>query len=199
MRSNFWLFALLLATWPAGAVYKCVVDGKTTFSDTPCATNAEQIQPRGSSRPSVSTELDRSFEDLRKRLEEDRKPGGLLNPLDMPFTPLSIDNIDAIRRTFEELKPRIVYNLKDPSSAIFRHVRAVRVEYAGEKKTCYCGQINAKNSYGGYGGYEPFFVDNEKVEIGEEHINTDKEIGDKWYKFGYVIKYCFLQGELVAQ
>jgi len=42
--------------------------------------------------------------------------------------------------------------LKDPSSAKFRHVVAMR-ESAG-----YCGEVNAKNSYGGYVGYRKFYV-----------------------------------------
>lgn len=42
--------------------------------------------------------------------------------------------------------------LKDPSSAKFRHVVAMQ-ENAG-----YCGEVNAKNSYGGYVGYRKFYV-----------------------------------------
>lgn len=35
--------AILLATTPAGAVYKCVIDGRTTYSQRPCADDAQQI------------------------------------------------------------------------------------------------------------------------------------------------------------
>ncbi|MDD3610100.1 MAG: DUF4124 domain-containing protein [Halothiobacillaceae bacterium] len=35
---------LLTASAPAHAVYKCVVNGKTVFSQTPCAEDAEQIE-----------------------------------------------------------------------------------------------------------------------------------------------------------
>ncbi len=37
---------LLTASAPAHAVYKCVVNGKTVFSQTPCAEDAEQIEPK---------------------------------------------------------------------------------------------------------------------------------------------------------
>lgn len=43
-------------------------------------------------------------------------------------------------------------NLKDPSSAQFRNVRLV--PWGGEKVVC--GEINAKNSYGGYVGFKRF-------------------------------------------
>jgi hypothetical protein len=42
--------------------------------------------------------------------------------------------------------------LKDPASAKFRHVVSMQ-ENAG-----YCGEVNAKNSYGGYVGYRKFYV-----------------------------------------
>ena len=48
---------------------------------------------------------------------------------------------------------RVIKNgLKDPESAKFRNVKIIKT-----KKGFYvCGQYDAKNSYGGYGGYVPF-------------------------------------------
>jgi hypothetical protein len=46
--------------------------------------------------------------------------------------------------------------LRDPDSAQFRNVGA----YRGDPKIKYpmfvCGEVNAKNGFGGYDGYEPF-------------------------------------------
>jgi len=43
-------------------------------------------------------------------------------------------------------------NLKDPSSATFKNVRVVRKT----DRKLVCGEINAKNSFGAYVGYQPF-------------------------------------------
>lgn len=45
--------------------------------------------------------------------------------------------------------------LRDPESARFRSVRVVR---AADGTDALCGQLNAKNAYGGYVGYEPFYA-----------------------------------------
>ncbi|KTE19780.1 hypothetical protein ATE67_14210 [Sphingopyxis sp. H050] len=42
--------------------------------------------------------------------------------------------------------------LKDPDSAEFRNVHF----YSGGKTAVACGEVNAKNSFGGYSGYERF-------------------------------------------
>lgn len=44
--------------------------------------------------------------------------------------------------------------LRDPDSAQFRKLHATR-----QAETVYvCGEVNAKNGYGGYDGFEPFYV-----------------------------------------
>jgi hypothetical protein len=48
-----------------------------------------------------------------------------------------------------EVKREILRKLKDPESARFRDVRVV--DHAA------CGEINAKNSYGGYVGFRRFY------------------------------------------
>lgn len=42
--------------------------------------------------------------------------------------------------------------LKDPESAMFRNVRLVKYDIGH----VYCGEVNAKNSYGGYTGFSMF-------------------------------------------
>lgn len=49
-------------------------------------------------------------------------------------------------------KKAAAYDLKDPASAQYRNVRVSDV-----LPTYVCGEINAKNSYGGYVGFTPFY------------------------------------------
>ena len=48
--------------------------------------------------------------------------------------------------------------LKDPWSAQFRNVQKASVWSECRYGTAYDGQVNAKNSYGGYGGFKMFIV-----------------------------------------
>lgn len=45
MRSIILLVAMLVATTAQADIYKCVINGKTTFSQTPCAADAVIIKP----------------------------------------------------------------------------------------------------------------------------------------------------------
>lgn len=51
-----------------------------------------------------------------------------------------------------EAKMQIIATLKDPDSAQFRNVRWERKE----SLVILCGEVNAKNSFGGYVGFKPF-------------------------------------------
>ncbi len=52
----------------------------------------------------------------------------------------------AIERSVKE-------RLKDPDSAKFKHSKLVQTKKEGN---IYCGLVNAKNSFGGYTGFQPF-------------------------------------------
>lgn len=52
-------------------------------------------------------------------------------------------------------KQRVLERLKDPTSAQFRGLRFVNGD------TVLCGEVNARNSYGGYVGFVAFVVDEE--------------------------------------
>ena len=54
------------------------------------------------------------------------------------------------------LTPIISAGLKDPTSAQFKWMPVVISERNGA--TDYCGLVNAKNSYGGYGGFVRFYA-----------------------------------------
>jgi hypothetical protein len=47
-------------------------------------------------------------------------------------------------------------DLFDPSSVQYRNVQRVHPEPAFPKVIIYCGEINAKNRYGGYAGFKRF-------------------------------------------
>ncbi len=49
--------------------------------------------------------------------------------------------------------------LKDPDSARFRNVWAVKMPLTtGEVATLFCGEVNARNAFGGYIGFQPFIA-----------------------------------------
>jgi hypothetical protein len=53
-------------------------------------------------------------------------------------------------------KEVVSHDLKDPNSAQFRNIYGF--QYQGQDLTMVCGEMNAKNSYGGYGGFTYFFT-----------------------------------------
>lgn len=63
---------------------------------------------------------------------------------------LSIDHEIAVKRAIAD-------KLKDPQSARFGGMSAARIEATGIVRVC--GTVNAKNSYGGYGGDARFAAD----------------------------------------
>lgn len=61
----------------------------------------------------------------------------------------------------ENAKKAIADSLKDPSSAQFRNVRIVKY---GDGSVV-CGEVNGKNSYGGYVGFKTFVAGTSSGEI----------------------------------
>lgn len=57
----------------------------------------------------------------------------------------------------DKAKDAVAEKLRDPSSAKFRNVKG------GERRGLYsvCGEVNGKNAYGAYSGYERFITNNE--------------------------------------
>lgn len=53
-------------------------------------------------------------------------------------------------------KQKASYNLMDPSAAQFRNMFAIS---RGMGDDTVCGEMNAKNAYGAYTGFKPFYVD----------------------------------------
>ncbi|HHT2967137.1 TPA: hypothetical protein ACTYJU_001225 [Citrobacter koseri] len=62
-------------------------------------------------------------------------------------------------KAIELAQKEVSADMKDPESAKFRYMRFIK---EGEKDGLVggfvCGNVNAKNSYGAYAGYSPFFI-----------------------------------------
>ncbi|OTA15240.1 exported hypothetical protein [Xenorhabdus beddingii] len=102
---------------------------------------------------------------------------------DRPLTQQEISLVES------ELK----VSLKDPDSAKFKHVNLI--QDSESSIDIYCGQVNAKNSYGGYVGFKPFIMvllTNDKNErkvmelpTGEESSIREKAIIKQCANHGY--------------
>ncbi len=67
--------------------------------------------------------------------------------------------------------------LKNPGSAEFRNVHF----YSGGKTAVACGEVNAKNSFGGYGGYERFVAAGPtELAFLESDLSTPAEMNKVW-------------------
>ena len=65
--------------------------------------------------------------------------------------------------------------LRDPSSARFRNVGY----YSGGESSAVCGEVNAKNGFGGYTGFERFVALGDKLAFLESDIEAS-EFADVW-------------------
>jgi flagellar motor protein MotB len=78
---------------------------------------------------------------------------------------------EAVKPSFDQVmiekaKEAVMNSLKDPESARFRHVHIKLGDPSSVQ-----GEVNAKNSYGAYNGYQKFYV-----EIDRDNISTEREI-----------------------
>ena len=98
----------------------------------------------------------------------------LIYASEVPEVPTNIDNLILLA------KEKLSDSLKDPESAKFRKVF---LSATFNKNTfngwAICGEMNGKNSYGGYTGYKPFIVFIEKEITGIVNETTDYEILNK--------------------
>lgn len=76
----------------------------------------------------------------------------------------------------ERGKEAIKTKLKDPESAQFRNVQF----YSGLAPVT-CGEVNAKNSFGGYSGYERFIAGGDVINVLESEMPPG-EMDEAWKK-----------------
>ncbi|WES69663.1 hypothetical protein [Superficieibacter sp. HKU1] len=94
----------------------------------------------------------------------------LLAALVFAFLPLSVM---AAKADFIAAQSEVRNLMKDPDSTTFRNLRGI-INSQGVKYVC--GEVNAKNSYGGYVGYKPFAFKDGHVSIdGDYRTSEDLE------------------------
>lgn len=89
--------------------------------------------------------------------------------------PISIENQDAVR--IDQMHRAVKLRLKDPDSAEFKGSAVYRASGA----PVVCGYVNAKNSFGGYTGWEEFIGGNGIV-IMENDMKNAQEFAKSWNK-----------------
>lgn len=73
----------------------------------------------------------------------------------------------AQESVIELAKTKVVNALKDPGSAQFKNVVRSRADESSEDGIV-CGWVNARNSFGGYVGFKPFFVVGDAVQFRDD-------------------------------
>ena len=81
-----------------------------------------------------------------------------------------------------DAKVRVAAKLRDPESAQFREVREIKKSETRE--AAICGEVNAKNGYGGYVGFKKFYAAEDKVDIESDPQKTSFDRNYEWYCFG---------------
>jgi len=77
------------------------------------------------------------------------------------FNILSAGAQEAPLHLPEDIQKEVVKDLKDPDSATFRQLSTGQAA----DRIYYCGELNAKNSYGGYIGFKRFVYNGKGVMI----------------------------------
>jgi len=110
-----------------------------------------------------------------------------LPSLEFKIIPIKLSK-EEIDNKVNEAKDYIVNSLKDPGSANFREIKIFQVEHIDGIDTFVCGEVNAKNSYGGYVGFKTFVVWKNKMNktsggIGDSGSIFSTKANDKWWKY----------------
>lgn len=109
--------------------------------------------------------------------------------------PGAAENFSLNRIQIAEIEKAVKRKLKDPDSAKFNSIRAYPKE---NQMYTVCGFVNAKNSYGGYGGDMPFVT----TLAMSKHIKTGKlvpfalhvSIGANDFEARWILKQCLEGG-----
>ena len=137
MKTKPVLFAVaLLLAAPAWAINKCTgANGKVTYQEAACA----------------STEAGETVKWTQAN--------GSGSSKQLPFKVVALSPEKAREEAMGSMSIAR-QRLKDPSSAMFTDVRVLNFNAQGKNYTMTCGELNAKNSYGGYVGAKSFWVYN---------------------------------------
>jgi len=93
---------------------------------------------------------------------------------------------ELIKVLTQRAKTEVSTALKDPDSAKFRNLKFVDSMGLGEEGVdigvAICGEINGKNSYGGYSGFVPFLYHGKGLSM---IYNEDDEIDAEYFRNTY--------------
>jgi hypothetical protein len=98
---------------------------------------------------------------------------GLVAIFALPSVVAQSDTLTAVQRAEGEAIVQLAAkylaaNLRDPSVALFRNVFIrKRMNKDGKIGILVCGEINAKNGYGGFTGFETFIYAADRVYVGQ--------------------------------
>jgi hypothetical protein len=169
MRTSLLTLTLTLALSLPGLasadVYKCPApDGKTIYQDRPCQRDTRPIL-RNAHTEAKEHQAAEEAQAIARRQEAERehqeRVAGMLAGLQK--IPRPADYQSRIDVAFSLL-------LKDPAS---RQIRYTALPWG----SLVCGTVNAKNSFGGFTGAQPFVIYfTEQQRIGHFKVYTDKEI-----------------------
>lgn len=147
------IFLILAIPSSAFAINKCTdASGKITFTDAACpqdqtwANPPPPPKPEPEKEPTPSQSVQSVMASITNEAPQGREPESQVE-----------------KEAAEELLLILRSSLKDPESARFRGIKIATKPYdTARTKSAYaiCGEVNAKNSYGGYTGFEGFVVEN---------------------------------------
>jgi hypothetical protein len=97
------------------------------------------------------------------------------------FTP---SEREFAKRAAIQARSKLSSDLKDFASARFQGVRAILPQ--GRRFPYFCGQLNSKNSFGAYTGWQDFYVDGGLFELKPEYNGDQPRISrlqnEEWRK-----------------
>lgn len=87
----------------------------------------------------------------------------------LPLLLLALSAFSTPKERLDWAEDQVRALLRDPDSAKFKGVKETG-HYS------FCGWVNAKNAFGGYAGYQPFYYDSEKaVILSEDDLSSMAE------------------------
>jgi hypothetical protein len=105
--------------------------------------------------------------------DKDASKSGAKDEASAPADPLADESAQML--WIVKSKDGIKARLRDPGSAEFRNVRF----YSGGKAPAVCGEVNAKNGFGGYTGSKRFIASGEDLAFVEGDVKAG-EFSNAW-------------------
>ncbi|TMV02576.1 hypothetical protein FGK63_20325 [Ruegeria sediminis] len=90
----------------------------------------------------------------------------------VPTRDVSVSPVQASSRNLATAKAHMAAALKDPESMKIRNVSHYKT---AEGDWIVCGEMDAKNSFGGYNGYSPFYFRLQGNTVKKAHFGDDSD------------------------